>query len=160
MLLVGITATTPCIAPGGPLFHRIRRSRLWIRTAPLSLFFFSPCYVVFVKGIPTTESAMRDDLVQPAIRSSTLGRGDHSTKSLKSDQTSGRGDAPRGQTVAASSESSTDQPSPQISTLSFLGLWFAMLVVTIMCLTWRNGGRLCGDATGQGITASRVRQRR
>ena len=37
-----------------------------------------------------TELAMRNDHVQPAIRSSTRGRGDHSTESLKTDQTSGR----------------------------------------------------------------------
>lgn len=37
-----------------------------------------------------TELAMRNDHVQPAIRSSTQGRGDHSTESLKTDQTSGR----------------------------------------------------------------------
>ena len=37
-----------------------------------------------------TELAMRNDRVQPAIRSSTVGRGDHFTESLKTDQTSGR----------------------------------------------------------------------
>jgi hypothetical protein len=37
-----------------------------------------------------TESAMRNDLVQPAIRSSTIEHGDHFTESLKTDQTTGR----------------------------------------------------------------------
>jgi hypothetical protein len=49
-----------------------------------------PCYVVLCQGIAMTELALRDDHVQSAIRSSTNGRGDHSTDTLKTDQTSGR----------------------------------------------------------------------